>query len=413
MKILFILLALLSWCTSIYAQDSFDMERYLATALGDQSLERYQSQLSFLENNNYNTPWINRLELRVGSEDANASLNQYRLRVSPSNPSEIKANKKYHEQQIKTLNTEHKIALNEALVNRYKLLIDLIHLLKKQKLLQERIDFHNTLTQSIHKGGNQNLNLKDLISLQSDQSKYLLKHEEIETLITYDLYYINLDYGDANLSETFTQDLISIDQIKGYIKMASEQTESQSLVAEEIENKLELNRQELKIEKAESRSNIGYIQSNIDTDRGNELNEHIGFQVGLRIPIVNPDKPNLNRKKVDLIEEEEESKSKLSLINETQKLKGLLLQRLLDRYQIVTDRIELAETITISNTNQVDWNQIADLKNYKLELYNEKIDTEKLIQDAYIDFLDTRGLLIGTPLLNYLSKNFTPIETLY
>lgn len=413
MRIAVIISILMPWHYSIYAQETFQMEKYLTTALTDQSLELYQSQLNFLEDNNYNAPWINRLELRVGSDDANISLDQYRVRVSPTNPAEIKANKRYHEQHVKSLNTEHKIALSEALINRYRLIIDLASLLQKQDLLQERIDFQEQFIQSISNSGSQNLNLKNIISLQSDQSKHLLKQEEIETLITYDLYYIKLDYGDISLENTFTNELISVEQIKGYISMTLEQTGLQNLVALDVTNKLELNKQELKIDQAESRSNIGYIQSSIDTDRENKISESIGFQVGLRIPIVNPDKPSLNRKKVELIEDKVKTEAKLSLIDQNQELNDVILQRLLNRHQILLDRIALAETITISNTSQIDWSQIAALKNYKLQLSEEKTETEKLIREAYISFLDTRGLLVGNPIINYLSKNFNPIESAY
>lgn len=408
-----LIISIVACYSSIHAQDTFRMESYLATALTDQSLERYHSQLNFLEGNNYNSPWLNRVELRVGSEDANASLNEYRVRLSPTNPAEIKANKVYHAKQVNVINTQRKIAISDALTNRYRLIIDLAYLLGAQQLLQERISFQNQLNESIGKGGDKNFNLKDIISIQADQSKHLLKQEEIETSIAQTLYFIELDYKGTSSEYEPLSDLIGIEQIKGYIDRILEQSEMPSLKAQALKSVLELDRQELKIDAAESRSNIGYIQSNIDTERGNELNERIGFQVGVRIPIVNPDKPSLNRKKVKLLEEEAKTESRLSLLDEKQKLNDMLLQRLLDRYQIMLERIEISEAIPVSSINQVEWSQIIALKNYQLQLLEDKVETEKLIREAYIDFLNGRGMLVGTPIINYLSKSFNIVEPTY
>lgn len=404
-------LFILGFCHhSICAQDSFQMESYLATALTDQSLERYQSQLNFLDNNNYNAPWLSRVELRVGSENATIKPNQYRVRLSPTTPSEIIANKRYYEQHINVINTQHKIAVVDALMNRYRLIIKLANLLDRKKLLQERIDFQKQFIENIGMERDQSLELKDIISIQADQSKYLLKQEEIETLIAHTLHFIQFDYGDASNDYDSIINLITIDEIKRHINGISVQKEMYNLEAEAIKNELELSRRDLKIEKAESRSNMGYIQGNYDSQKGNELNEHIGFQVGLRIPIVNSKKPSLNRQKIQLIEEERKTESRLSLLNQNQKLNDLLFMRLLSRYQLILDRIKIAEGIPKSNPNHLDWSQILDLKNYQLQLFEEKVETEKTIREAYIGSLNDRGVLIGTPVINYLSKNFSVIK---
>ena len=410
MRIAAILSFVASTCFSVYAQDVFQMERYLATALADQTLERYQAQLNFLGENDYDVAWVNRLELRIGSEDANASLNQYRIRLSPTNPAEIKANKRYYEQHLNVLNTQKKIAVSEALMNRYGLIIDLAYLLDKQHLLKERIKFQNMFIQNMSSKSDQSLNLKDLVTVQTDQSKNMLRLEEIETLIAQTLHYIQLDYSDLPLPNQPLKNLVSIAQIKNYVELAAGQSNMNSLEAEMIKSELELTRLDLNIEKAEARSNIGYIQSNIDTDKGNSWSDHIGIQLGVRVPIVNPDKPALNRQKVKLLEDEAKTASKLTQLEQEQKLNDMLLQRLLNRHQLILERIALIETIPVSGSSQVDWNQILSLKNYQLQLLEEKAETEKQIREAYINSLNTRGLLVGTPIINYLSETFSPIE---
>ena len=71
-----------------------------------------------------------------------------------------------------------------------------------------------------------------------------------------------------------------------------------------MEQKNELAAQRFNIEKSESLNNIGYFQAEYDTERGDEPYDHFGYQIGIRIPIVNPDKPQLNRRKLALMDDE-------------------------------------------------------------------------------------------------------------
>ena len=112
----------------------------MKTAYEDQDLELYHSQLDFLGSNKYNSPWLNRVEFRIGTEDANLSMDEYRLRLSPTNPSEIKANKIYHRKQISSINAEYSVALNKALKNRYQMLLDHYYLSHLLLLLENKQD---------------------------------------------------------------------------------------------------------------------------------------------------------------------------------------------------------------------------------------------------------------------------------
>jgi hypothetical protein len=279
-----------------------------------------------------------------------------------------------------------------------------------QHVLKERIKFQNIFIQNISKGGDQNLNLKDLVAVQNDQTKNILKLEETETLIEQTLHYIKIDYGEINIGSNSISNIINVAQIKTFVDLALGQVELNSLEAEALKRELELNRLELNIEKAEARSGIGYIQSNIDTDKGDSWSDHIGFQVGVRIPIVNPDKPKLNRQRVELLETEAKTASKLTQLEQEKMLNDMFLKRLINRYQIVLDRILVAEGLPLTSTSQVDWSQILALKNYQLQLLEEKIEIEKQVREVYLDFLNTRNILVGTPMLNYLSQSFSPIE---
>ncbi len=405
----FLLSIILGGCTQLYAQSPFNMEVYLSSALKDQSLERYQSQLDFLDENNYNAPWISRLEFRVGNEDVDASVNEYRLRLSPTTPAEIKANKRYYEHQVNMLNSQQQFAINNALFTRYMLIIELNYLLERKQLLQEQIQFQNLFINRLSSRGSENLNLKDLVSVQNEQSKTLFKLEEIETSIAEVLFYIGLDYKSASTDFAPIKEIIEIPQIKSYLEIANSQTEKQNLQTELIKSELELSRLEWNVDKAKSRSNIGYIQSNLDTDKGDVIGDKVSFQVGVRIPIVNPSKPSLNRKAVELLEDEAKAESKITQLQQEQELNTMLFLRLLNKYQVVLDRITLAESLVTSPLSQMEWSQIVALKSYQLQLLEEKLQTEKQIREEYIDYVNSTSGLLGSPILNYLSSSLNPV----
>ncbi|RJE71732.1 hypothetical protein [Reichenbachiella sp. MSK19-1] len=388
-----------------HGQMTFSIEGYLATALEDQALERYRAQKQFLSDNNYNSPWLNRVELRVGSEDANASLNEYRLRLSPTNPAEIKANKIYYNQHLESLTTKHQIVLNEALKNRYLMVIDLIDLTQQEKYLSKRIQLEEKILQN---NAQQGMELKDIIVFQSNQTKHLLQHQEIKTQSLVTRYYIGLDYGISDTLTIDTDHLITVAQIKHYLTSTA-LADHQNLAIIEAEQELALNQQMLKIDKAEARSNIGYIQGNIDTERGADINDHLGFQVGIRLPIVNPDKPKLNRDRVKLIDEAAKVEATKSLVQNESKLNTLQLDAWIAQYEMLRQRQALAQKIQVNANIAVDWAELSKLKNYHLDLDMELAQLEKKIRIAFIEYLDQKGLLANSPLINYLSRDFQPI----
>ena len=347
------------WSLLSHGQDQFSMEKYLAGALTDYSLEKYKSQLEFLGENNYNAPWLNRVEVRIGSDDANASLNEYRLRFSPTNPAEIKANKGYHQLHQKHLAARQDVALSEALKLRYYRIVSLFEIDNKKTRLDSLMSFQDKLINGLSR--NSGIQTKDVIALQSQQTDLIIKQntfeqelEQVKFNIQWDL---NSNYPIASISN-----LISVDQIRNYISLNKDQQSNNALLTE-AETDVDLLRQKLELERAESRSNIGYIQSNIDTERGDETSEHIGFQVGVRLPIVNPDKPKLTREKVELLEEEQELQDQVFLVKQMTAFNDMMIEQALDKYQIILDRISLASNLSSPTSfQQFDWKALFDAK---------------------------------------------------
>lgn len=409
-NLIFTISLLFTFCLSGFSQESATMEMYLETALNDQSLELYQAQLSFLKSNKYNSPWLNRVEFRLGSEDANISMNEYRLRLSPSNPAEVKANKLYYNKHVKNIGTQYKVAMNEALRNRYQMLIEYHYLVHSLELNSRNLKVMNEIARSMSLMGLENIDAGTIIGIQSDQTDLMLKAEDLKAQESEVTYYIQLDLKDLSLIGLAGSKMIDVAEIKSYLDANQKAEGFSSLYVLEAEEDLQLKQQMMKIDKAEARSNIGYIQGNFDTERGNELNEHFGFQVGVRLPLVNPDKPDLNRKRVELIEDQKDLEAKKDFVIQKNDMSLIQIRHLITQYELLHDRAHLAQSISLQSASGIDLSDVSKAKKYQFSIERQQLVLEKQIRELFIEYLDLQGILVQDPVINYMSSDFKVVR---
>ena len=147
----------------------FVMEDFLASARNDLALGPSRAKLEFLKDNNFNGPWISRLEFRTRSNDANLSQEDFRFRLTPGNPSELKAYKRYYDKQLNLLNTEYQEELNNALLLRYFLAIDHIFESRDRTNLQHQLEINQRLIDMMNtNAAGYSLDLGNLIDAESD-----------------------------------------------------------------------------------------------------------------------------------------------------------------------------------------------------------------------------------------------------
>lgn len=392
---------------SVIAQE-VTMEEYLRTALQDQSLERFRAQQDFLGQNKYNSPWLNRVELRVGSDDAEADLNDFRVRVSPANPFEVKANKVYHDKQLKHIGAQYEVDLGKALKNRYMLIIDRNFYVSSDSMLEAYQRDLINIRQNFALLGLGGIDAGDIVDIQSDEALLELKQAQVKYELDENAYHMRLDLPGREWIRLFS-DIVTIDKINQLLLEQETLGNWSSPVVAEAEQELALEEQMLKIEKAESRSNIGYIQGAYDMDRGNELNEHLGFQVGIRLPLVNPDKPKLNRDRVDLIDEEMQVQATRVRESNRQGLALIRLKHLLNKYEIIERRLQQAMEYRLSLSAEIDLGDAIKLRKYQQRLQELKAEILRQTLMAFVEYLDVTGLMVQRPLINYLSADFKPI----
>lgn len=393
MKAFFSLL-LMFVCLGLKAQ--FDINAYLGKPTTDLEIRLIQEQQNFVQNTNFNSPIIREVEMRLRAPTMGDSPDDFRFRISPINPWESKANRNYTDVLNNQLNTQWQVTYSQVLNRRYQWLIRLNY-------LEDMIAFLSNQNAQ-YKGMKENYSsqegtARELLKLQKD---ILFNDIELDNLKgeKEKLSFIMVrGYGTIETPSLLNIDFVTPEQISLEIIDADEQ-EMNVFVQNEM-NLLQLKESEWKISKSESFSNMGFLQAEYRSDRGDGISENLGWQVGFQLPIFNKDKPDLQRRKLDLLKDNQEVVKKKEEMDLKLFEYETELTKLLRSYQ----RIDSASAaIQISNV-QMDLSMLLEFDEFKFRLEREKIELNRQIFSNYIYWLQMKGQLISDPLVNHLTSN--------
>lgn len=399
MKIKLILFLFIFSAASLSGQ--FSVEKYLSAPYQNAELEGLVKQIEYLNNESFRSPLFRELELRLRSEDFNLLPEQYGVRLGFINPFERRANKNYNDIQSDFLETKYEYEANLILANRYKQLISHYYLIHSKEQLDTEIA---QMMISYEQLQGKNFSFKLMIETDEKILKKQIRKKDIQTSIEILENYIHEIHGITDSISWADFNLVTIEQIKN-ITTLDTITRSNAFKLALISFRMD--EQSYKIKKAESFRNIGFFQAEYDTDRGNDYNDHIGFQLGISLPVFNPDKPDLQRKKLVLLESEVElaqleDESEVERFNLNKKLIKLIWS-----FEVVDKRLKdftaLGQQITYEDME--DYlaliNYLSSLRTLKNEIYLECLNT-------YIDLLALSAKLSGSPFVNYISNDLPP-----
>ena len=390
----------------------FSMEEFLGTARNDLSLNSTQAKLDFLDENNFNGPWISRVEFRTRSNDANISQEDFRFRLTPGNPGELKANKRYYAKQVNLLNTEYQEDLNKALVKRYLIAVDHFFEFQKKDNFEKQLKINRQLMSMMNKSnGAYSMDMGDLIDAESDELDMKLTIEDSKIKIDEIEYLIREIYEYSGSLDWSKTEIIEIGDILNLFEEFKGKPSGQHINLVKMDQKNALETERFNIEKSESMRNIGFFQAEYDTERGDEAYDHFGYQIGIRIPIVNPDKPQLNRRKLALMDdqaliEEEEDDFRKSL-----ELSVLRMGHYANQYKEISAKLEVVSHQNFLALNSpgksIKISDLIKMNEFYIDLLDKKNSVEKNIYQNYLEYLNLNGKLTELPMRNYLSKNLT------
>lgn len=373
----------------------FSPEQYLSAAVTEIELQQVRNEQAFVDNHSMSSPFLRTVEVRLRTNDTEIGPEDFRLRLSPLNPFEIRANRQHRSILQDQLRTQYSAELNAVFARRYRLLIDHYTLREIEKEIVRSGEIYTSLL-----GVNRNEKLADILKLDKAVLESRINLEEVRSSIREVEYLIQQGSGFSGQIDWDDHPLVSVAELQSVID--SDKEEEESIYIASARQRLAVDESRLNVEKAESFQNIGFLQAEYDTDRGNEFNEHMGFQLGIRLPIVNPDKPDLERRELDLINsqtqlEEAKQEAQIESFSARNKLEGLIRQ-----YQLVTDKLD-----NLQQLDPVETGDIIEAEEYRLSLESTRTSIYSKILGAYISALEYEGRLFQEPFTNYLSSGLT------
>ena len=410
MKRAIILLIVFFQCISVFAQ--FSMEEYLSNAISDAELQFFKSRQDFVSENGFKSPILREVEFRARVNSFEDGFDDYRLRFSPLNPLERSANKNYRNEVRQQLSLSYLLNLEEVLLSRYEIMIEHWQLTQEKVLVEANIEFYVSMLTLI-RNQNSSDNIKDFISMDKALLEAQLSFESIQNEISILEDMIRQTYSFSGTINWGTDDLVEMATIKEWLSNQKNLDLNSNLHVKNEQQKVAVSQSEYKVEKQESFSNIGYLQAEYREDEKNTFGQNLGMQIGVSIPITNPDKPDLARKEMKLMEdtqkiEQEKTELENHFENTAKRLESRLAQ-----YDMVVARMKTYEDAKspIGKTND-GLDLLVELQKFKSDMAEKKVSMAESIYKDYIHLISISAGLSSAPYINYLSKTRSTFQLL-
>jgi hypothetical protein len=392
-------------CLSLQAQ--LTIGGFVNSALQDSDVKMIDEQLRYLKTNPYHLSPLQRLEFRTQNRELLPHQQEFGLRLTPANPWEVRNNTTYFKTYQSSLELQHSVNLKAALAARYEAIIEYLYQKEVRRLLgvshQLIADQLSILQKQV---GSRFFDADDFVDLQLDLMERSVDTDEAGLAIAETIQRIETLWG-RSLNDSLQWSLDDLPQSSrlSMIYDSLSAVPGNSLAVAFRQNRIELAESEYKLEKANI--NTGFIQTEYDNRRREQGRTPVNIALGITIPIVNPNKGDMAKRQLEVIEAKYELDETRIEENSNTRNHAERLRRLLTQNNEVAAKIKAYETgglgSMMSVLEQGDPRIVVRFNEniIRLKLLLIKIQRETLL--AYIASLGAADLLQQQPLVNYLS----------
>jgi hypothetical protein len=411
MKYIFSLLISGLALTHSFAQVS--VNEFLRLAASDPAVSAAEAQISYLSTNPYKLSPLQKLEFRTQNRELLYTQQEYGLRVSPANPWEVRNTNKYFTAYQTSLALEKERSLKKALVERYELVIAYYYYYEQkviaettERLIEKQLSVLEKQTGSSFFDADEFVKLKlDLLEQKAEKEEALFDWQSQMASISKFLTKTSL----TNLAWE-QQSIISVSRIQ---KVADS-----ILTIAVVPLNVSYYQQQVGLAQAQyhmekSNVNLGFLQTSYDRRRVNQDRTPYSISLGFVIPITNPNKPDMTRRKLSEIESEVELKAAIA---EEQSAKEVAYQKLMEsltRYTNLTNEVEKLEKETLADqlTTLKGGDPLVSLKFEQgiAKLKSLLIKHKRNVLSDYLEFLSQSDHLQQKPLVNFLSPELSKL----
>lgn len=394
---------------SLRLQAQITILDFIRSALQDPEIKTFDKQVAYLNGKPYKLSPLQKFEFRTQNRELQTNQQEYALRFTPANPWEIRNNNQYFKAYQSSLLFERDLLLKEALTKRYVQIIYILYYSELKLLLDDmRLLVDNQVAILEKQQTSSFFDADDYVELKMKQLSRMVEVEEADFELQNQQHRVVRLYPDAR-GQRLTWNLdavISIDRLESVVDSLT----NASLVSASVEyqkQKIEMASLEYALEKANI--NVGFLQTEFDQRKVEQDRSPINISFGVTIPITNPNKGDMAKRKLEMIEAEydlEEAKQ------ESQTDRVLLQENvgnLIKRYRSLQLKIDQLENGNlIQSLSALKGGDPLIVTQYREDIVKLEMLLLKLKRDiyfAYIEYLSLADNLQQQPLINYLSEN--------
>ena len=395
------LLVLILWHSS---NAQFTMEAYLSNSVQAVEIQSIKEQQYFIDQHGFKSPILRELEFRMRVTHFGEGLDNYKLRFSPINPYERSANKAYRSALEEQMNVQLKLSLNEVLKGRYQLMIDHFYLSQQLQLLNEEIELYEQLFAITGKQPQQ-FSIKDVIQTDKSLLKADLRKQELLTEQQQLEFLIRQTFDYQGNIFWSLKDLVSVNDIQDWLNVHAVKSINDNLFIQNEEQKSIVAASELTIKQRESFSDIGYLQAEYRPNENNTIGQNMGLQIAVNIPVVNADKPDLERRRLGMLEDMQDFVEEKLSLNTSMNFTQIQLNSFLKQYEKVSDKLKFYDGYQLNPVANGSLDTVLELRGFQFELKALELRLYSDILEKYITMRAFDGDLAEDPYLNYLSAD--------
>ncbi len=385
------------------------MDEFLGAALEAPAVKAFDNQNAFLQSNPYRLSLIRGLEFRTESNQLDPQRQDFALRLNPANPWEVKRNNQYFQSYHEVVNLDRDRELKKILKIHYDAIIDWAYLEEQKQLKEEERLLTHTLIQILEAQRFSNyFDANDYAELKIDMVEKVVALEELYFEEDAQRSKIELLYplAKTQIISWSLGELISIEGIERWI----ENYQSTPVLGEVAyrQKRVELAQSEWALEK--SNINVGFVQAQYQQYRIEQNRSPWSIGLGVRLPLFNPNKGDMTKRKLEVIEAEGDLVAAKDEQQEGLELMKRKVKTLTTRYYNMQHQMDsLNIDAMASNLQEIEDSNPIAVVSLKRSLIKSKTIAARLRKEiylAYIEYLWYAGLLQLQPIENYLSSDF-------
>lgn len=412
-------IVLYSWLISLFIAVNVEVSgqvtvsEFLRSAKDDREVRLFEEQLSYLQQKPYQLSPLQKLEVRTRSNQLDPARQDYALRLNPANPWEVRHNNNYFKEFQLVLATRKAIVLKEVLAARYKLVIDFMYYRELKALAEEDKKLAEAALAVLGmQQYSDSFKGDDFVKLNLEHLNKVVALEEVSFEMDNQMDQIVEKHPaafDQNIEWDY-QGILSIDQIEMVVDSLFT-AEGSNIALAYQEGKVNLANQEFKLEK--SNINVGFLQTQYEPYRIEQNRKPWNISMGITIPIANPNKGDMTKRKLEAIEAQYDLDEKRGELQSQRVMLHRRLKNLITRYRLTKLKMDelrngtLAKTLTEMKGN----NPLAAIQfnANTLKLQGIVLKLRQSILSTYIEFLSSTDRLQQHPITNYMSSDFEEI----